>query len=127
MTTTIATAAPRKDKKKVLGEDWSDERVAAFLTATPADETDPDFYVLDRAYISMREQDFERFIQMFVAAGRNLNARNQNGDTLLTLADQHANSGEFVEILLRAGAIREKAPGEHPAPGSAAPDVDMED
>jgi len=37
----------KKDKKKVLGEYFSDERIKSFLQFSPPDGTDPDFHVLE--------------------------------------------------------------------------------
>lgn len=87
-----------------FGEDWSDERVRGYLDRQPADDSNPDFHVLMTAYKHMRPHDFERFLGFFVATGRNLDATDSNGNTLLSLARSHAQSAEFVKLLEQAGA-----------------------
>ena len=104
--TTLSTIVPRKDKKVIEGEEWGDERVASYLAFEPVEGCDADFYVLERAYYSMRAYDFARFVAMFVAAGRNLNARNPDGDSMLTILRQHRHGAEFIEILQAAGAVQ---------------------
>ncbi len=123
----MAAPAVKKDKKKIIGEDWSDARVAEFLSLTPADDCTPDFYVLERAYQSMRDDDFGRFIAMFVAAGRDLNATGPLGLSILDIADQHRNSGEIVDILKNAGATLHGEAHAHTPHGAGKGDVDMED
>ncbi|MFM7272404.1 MAG: PA4642 family protein [Gammaproteobacteria bacterium] len=94
----------RKDKKKVVDEVWTPERVRSFLELLPPDGIDPDFHRLRRAYQSMRPEDFEDFVQMFVEAGGNLQARGPEGETLLEDIRRHAHGAPFAEVL-------EKAPG----------------
>lgn len=94
----------KKDKAKVLDEVWDDERVAGFLDLRPGDDSDPDYHVLERAYQSMRAEDFERFIAMFVAAGRNLSAPGPDGKPLIQLLSEHRYGEEYSAILLRHSA-----------------------
>lgn len=84
-----------------FGEDWSDERVKGYLNRQAPAGDNPDFHVLYTAYKHMRGFDFERFVTFYLAAGRDLNARNAQGLTLLDLARQHPSAAEFVEILER--------------------------
>ena len=100
------------DKPKVIGEEWSDERVRSFLDLSPWDKAlNPDHYVLTRAYESMRAEDFERFIGFFVAAGRDLNAEDPRGQTLLDRVAQHGRSADYARILEAAGATRTAVAG----------------
>ncbi|MDO3721414.1 PA4642 family protein [Marinobacter sp. chi1] len=93
------------DKPKVIGEEWSDERVKSFLAIDPYDKTlNPDFHALLKAYQAMRAEDFERFIGFFREAGRNLNAVNERGETILDLISQHRRSVDYAEALKKAGA-----------------------
>ena len=69
----------RKDKVKVLDEQWDDERVASFLEPRPGDGESADYAILLRAYQSMRDDDFARFVPMFVAAGRKIDAVGPDG------------------------------------------------
>lgn len=95
------------DKPKVIGEEWSDERVKSFLAIEPYDKAiDPDFNALLKAYQAMRAEDFERFIGFFVEAGRNLNGVNEHGETILDLISQHRRSTAYAETLKAAGAAK---------------------
>ncbi|MFT7289060.1 MAG: hypothetical protein ACI87W_003187 [Halieaceae bacterium] len=94
----------RKDKAKVLDEQWDDARVASFLELRPGDGGDPDHQLLLRAYQSMRAEDFARFIPLFVAAGRSLMAVDEDGNTLLTLLGEHRYGPDYASILREHGA-----------------------
>jgi hypothetical protein len=94
----------KKDKEKVLDEVWTEERVKNFLTVTSHDEVVEDFHMLLKAYQSMRASDFAKFVDYFTAEGRDVNARNPGGETVLSIVNQHRNSGEYGEILRSAGA-----------------------
>lgn len=98
----------RKDKAKVLDEVWDDARVASFLELRPGPGTDPDYHVLLTAYRSMRAEDFARFIPMFVAAGRNLDACGPEGTSLLAEVSSHRYGAPYAETL-RAHGARETA------------------
>lgn len=91
---------------KVVGEDWSDERVKSFLDLQCHDETDPDFHVLREAYEHMIAYDFARFVPFFVEAGRNINAKNPDGETILDRISNHSRSQAFADILRNAGALK---------------------
>jgi len=95
---------PRKDKKVVIDEVWTEERVRSFLDLEPPQGWDADFNVLLRAYRSMRAEDFALFIDMFVARGRALDARGPHGKTILEIVTAHPNSAAYARSLQRAGA-----------------------
>lgn len=93
------------DKPKVIGEEWSDERVKSFLFITPYDTTlTPDYQVLIKAYQAMRAGDFERFLVFFTEAGRDLNALNENGQTILDHIAEHRRSKDYISALKTFGA-----------------------
>lgn len=94
----------KKDKEKVLDEVWTEERVASFLDLEAPADTNADYHTLLRAYQSMRASDFALFLGMFKDAGRDLNAQNDEGHTLMTLVKQHRHGAEFAEALSQAGA-----------------------
>ena len=94
----------RKDKEKVLDEVWTDDRVKSFLQVRSYDEVEEDFHMLLKAYQSMRAEDFEKFVGYFTAEGRSVNSRNPEGQTVLGIVREHRRSGEYAEILIRAGA-----------------------
>jgi hypothetical protein len=96
--------ALKKDKAKVLDEVWTEQRVKDFLAVQPAEDVEADFHVLLKAYQSMRLENFEEFITLFVAEGRNINATNPRGETALSIIRQHKKATEYVEILVNNGA-----------------------
>jgi hypothetical protein len=96
--------ALKKDKEKVLDEVWTTERVRDFLAVKPAEEVEADFHVLLKAYQSMRLENFEEFIAMFIAEGRNLSAKNAEGQTALSIIKEHKASTAYATILESNGA-----------------------
>lgn len=100
------------DKPKVIGEEWSDERVKGFLEISPYDSAiSADFNALIKAYQAMIAEDFERFVGFFVEAGRDLNAVDENGETILDLVSRHRRSTAYAETLRKAGAKTTAAAG----------------
>ena len=94
----------KKDKKKVLGEHFDDERIKSFLNFLPPDGVDPDFHVLEKAYRGMIAENFATFIQFFIEAGRDINAKNPAGLTILDIVRQHRHGDEYIDTLIKAGA-----------------------
>lgn len=93
------------DKPKVIGEEWSDERVKSFLAIEPYDKAiDADYNALLKAYQAMRAEDFERFVRFFSESGRDLNAVDDRGETILDLIARHRRSTAYADILRAAGA-----------------------
>lgn len=93
------------EQPKVIGEEWSDERVKSFLLISPYDaRRDPDHYVLITAYEAMRAEDFARFIGFFVEAGRDLNAKDSQGETILDHISRHKRMTAYADALKAAGA-----------------------
>ena len=91
----------RKDKKKVVDEVWTPERVRSFLSLEPPAGVDADFHRLRRAYQSMKVEDFEDFIDMFVEAGGKLDARGPEGRTLLEELGTHAHGEPVAAAITR--------------------------
>lgn len=87
-----------------FGEEWNDERVKSYLNRQPPAGESADFNVLYNAYKHMRANDFERFLVYFLAEGRDINAQNPDGKTMLDLAKEHPTSAEFVAVLTASGA-----------------------
>ncbi|WP_237066282.1 PA4642 family protein [Microbulbifer guangxiensis] len=92
----------KKDKQKVLGETFDEERIAGFLAGEAPEGQDRDFYLLERAYRGMRAEDFATFVQLFLARGGDLNARNSEGQTLLDRLLEHRQSSDYAEVLRTA-------------------------
>ncbi len=93
-----------KDKEKVIGEDLDETKVARFLEMQPYGDENADFHVLQKAYRGLPAEAFERFLQLFLQNGRDLNATDPKGRTLLQLASDNVRHPEYAEILKRHGA-----------------------
>ena len=94
----------RKDKEKVLGEHFDDERIKSFLNFPPAEGVSRDYHVLVKAYRGMREENFNTFIQFFLDAGYDINATGPEGETFLQNIKTHHSGGSYIETLENAGA-----------------------
>jgi len=95
----------RKDKKKVVGEPMTDEQVAVFMSFRPREADEPvDHYMLTRAYRGLRAHDFARFLEMFQAAGHDVNALDAEGRTFLQVISGHAQAEDYVAALEAVGA-----------------------
>lgn len=94
----------KKDKQKVLGEVFDDARIKTFLQYQAPAGVDPDYHLLEKAYRGMKAENFATFVSFFIEDGKNINARNPQGATLLEIAGQHRNSENYVEILKENGA-----------------------
>jgi len=94
----------KKDKQKVLDEVWTEDHIRSFLDVRPHDGSDEDFHMLLKAYQSMRADDFALFVKFFGEQGRNINAADRDGRTVLAVVNEHRHGGPFAEILRGAGA-----------------------
>ncbi len=95
----------RPDKEKVVDEIWDDDRIESFLHKSHMGaERSRDYSALLNAYRSMRVEDFERFLNRFIALDRDINARSNDGQTLLETIADHRHGAPFRELLLRHGA-----------------------
>ena len=94
----------KKDKQKVLGENFSDERIKTFLNIEAYGDTNADFHVLEKAYRGMMAENFTTFLQFFNDAGRDINATNSEGKTLLSLVKSHRHGEDYATALIAAGA-----------------------
>ena len=61
--------ALKKDKEKVLGEVFDDDRVRGFLEPYKREGFNSHYLLLERAYRGMKVENFATFIQFFVDAG----------------------------------------------------------
>jgi len=96
--------ALKKDKQKVLGETFDDDRVRTFLAPVTRPGYNDDFVLLERAYRSMKADNFATFISFYVEAGHDINAQNPEGKTLLALVKQHRHSEDYAQALVQNGA-----------------------
>ncbi|MCC6295274.1 MAG: PA4642 family protein [Pseudomonadales bacterium] len=89
----------RKDKKQVIGEVFDTDRLRSFLDIQPPAGVDPDYHVLEKAYRGMGAENFATFVELFVAAGRDLQARNPAGQTLAEVIAGHRHAEPYLEAL----------------------------
>ena len=94
----------RKDKEKVLDEVWTEDHVKSFLQVRPHDGSDENFYMLLKAYQSMRASDFELFVAFMKEQGRDLNATGKDGRSVLEIVSEHQHGAAYANILKAAGA-----------------------
>lgn len=96
--------ALKKDKQKVLGEVFDDERIKTFLDIQPYGDMNADFHVLEKAYRGMKAENFETFVKFFIEANRDINATGEDGKTLLTIVNEHRLGDDYSAILKASGA-----------------------
>lgn len=94
----------KKDKEKVFGGDWSEEQLRAFLDVKSHDGSDPDYLAVIRAYRHMVPATFKQYLDVFVAEGYNLNAKNSAGQSVLETIINHTQGAEYATLLKEAGA-----------------------
>lgn len=91
---------------KVEDEQWSDERIRSFLEIKPFDPVNHDYHALYQAYLHMVPNFFERFLTFFEQTGRDLNAKSEQGETILDLVSEHRRSTKYAAALKARGAKR---------------------
>ena len=96
--------ALKKDKQKVLGEVFDDARVRSFLNIEETEGFNTDYRLLERAYRSMKAENFQTFVGFFVDDGHDINAKNPTGLSLLQVIADHAQSNDYCDILKKHGA-----------------------
>ncbi len=94
-----------KDKEKVIGEDLDTAKIARFLEMEPYGSDSTDFHILLKAYRGLPVEAFERFLEMFKAKQRDINACDPQGRTLLQLATDNQRHPEYVVLLKKFGAL----------------------
>ena len=90
-------------------EDWTDERLRAFLELKPPASLPEDYNILLKAYRGMTAELFARFIPFFIEDGRDINVSLEDGSTFLDLLSQHRRSGDYAEIVAEAGGERRQS------------------
>jgi len=94
----------KKDKQKVLGEVFDDERIKTFMDFEAPEGVNPDFHLLEKAYRGMKIENFDTFLDFFTDAGHDINAQNPNGNSLLAIINEHRHGDEYVDALKKHGA-----------------------
>ncbi len=94
----------KKDKQKVLGEVFDDERIKTFLNYEAYGEANPDFHLLEKAYRGMKADNFATFLGFFKAEGHDINAKNQQNKTFLETIADHRQAEDYIAAMKAAGA-----------------------
>jgi hypothetical protein len=94
----------KKDKQKVLGEVFDNERVKSFLDYQPPEGVSRDFHILEKAYRGMNIDNFISFVDFFKQAGYDLNATNPDGLTMVQIMNQHKQGIDYAQAIINAGA-----------------------
>ena len=94
----------KKDKEKVFGGEWSQEQLAEFLVEQDYPGETADFTSIIRAYRHMMPASFADFLILLKEKGGDVNAKNEAGETALSVISGHAKGAEFAAILKDAGA-----------------------
>jgi len=89
----------KKDKKQVIGEEISEEKIRLFLAVEPADDTPPALHKLIKAYRGLRVDDFERFVGFFVEAGYDLAAQDAQGRDFVTLIEDQRLAEPYIDVV----------------------------
>ena len=89
----------RKDKKQVIGDEIGDEQIKLFLDFEPVDATSPSLHKLIKAYRGLRIDDFERFLGFFVAAGYDVDGKDEQGKTFVELIADQRNAPDYIELI----------------------------
>ncbi|WOE32997.1 MULTISPECIES: PA4642 family protein [unclassified Acinetobacter] len=85
-----------------FNEEWSDERVFAYLNQLPPEGVNADFHVLYHAFKHMRPTDYERLLNQFIADGRNINAQDPEGQRIHDVIAQYPrHKDEFLAVLAK--------------------------
>lgn len=94
----------KKDKSKVLGETFDDDRIKTFLTVDAPSNVNPDYHCLETAYRGMHQENFATFVGFFKDAGRDLNAKGPEGKSLAQIVASHRKSSDYLQVLTAHGA-----------------------
>ena len=94
----------KKDKQKVLGETFDDERIKTFLDVIPPAGVNADYHCIEIAYRGMHQENFATFVTFFIEAGRDINAVGPTGKTMAQVIASHRQSGDYLNAMANAGA-----------------------
>lgn len=94
----------RKDKEKVLGEHFDEDRIKTFFDYDAPAGINADYHLLEKAYRGMRGENFATFLKFFLEQGRDVDAVGPEGKTLLQVVSTHRASEEYAIALREAGA-----------------------
>ena len=86
-------------------EEWSDERLKLFLEIEPPAGMPADYNILLKAYRGMTKELFERFLKLYIEAGKDVNCKHTDGSTIIDLVSKHRRSEDYRIMLKAVGAF----------------------
>ncbi|HET8705802.1 MAG TPA: PA4642 family protein [Pseudomonadales bacterium] len=92
------------DKKAVIGETLDEVKVQRFLEMQASTGENADFHALQKAYRGLPADAFNAFVELFLQAGRDINAKGANGATFLQSIEKNTAHPEYAAILRQHGA-----------------------
>lgn len=85
-----------------FNEEWSDDRVFAYLNQQPPSNTNADFHVLYHAFKHMRATDYERLLHKFISEGHDIHATNPEGKRIHDIiAEYPRQRDDFLAVLAK--------------------------
>ncbi|MEN9464665.1 MAG: hypothetical protein RL217_846 [Pseudomonadota bacterium] len=95
-----------KEKDPQYNTEWTDAMLERFLHVERRadDRNDPDFDAAIRAYQFIPVWEFHRYLEMFAKEGKNLNAKNAKGQSIVEYISGHSRSEHYVDLLKEVGA-----------------------
>ncbi|MFT7492107.1 MAG: hypothetical protein ACI80S_001706 [Pseudohongiellaceae bacterium] len=96
--------AVKKDKEKVLGEVFDDERIKTFFEYAAYGNNNPDHHLLEKAYRGMKADNFSTFLTFFVERSHDINAVDISGQTFLKNIESHTQASAYIIALKQHGA-----------------------
>ena len=89
----------RKDKVRAENAHVDEAGLRLFLDVKNYDGDNRDYVILERAYRGLTASYFEQFLDIALAEGVDLNAKNQDGQTLAEVMANHSSSEDYLEAL----------------------------
>ncbi|MNL15642.1 hypothetical protein D3C87_1366380 [compost metagenome] len=86
----------------MIGDEIGDEQIKLFLDFEPVDATSPSLHKLIKAYRGLRIDDFERFLTFFVAAGYDVDGKDEHGQTFVAQIKDQRNAAEYIGLIDKA-------------------------
>ena len=89
----------KKDKQKIIGEVFTEERILSFFDQQPPAGENRDYNLLLRAYRGMTIDSFTKFIEFYVKAGHKLDCQNSAGESFVDCIAKHRHGKPYLNII----------------------------
>lgn len=95
----MSNSPAKKDKQKVIGEGFEQEKLEFFLNQQPIEGENKDFYILLRAYRGLPIDAFSDFLELCSNNQINIQAKSKTGETILDICKENQAHQGYTEIL----------------------------